>query len=265
MGGVSRSSNRQMSSKIMHGEGEQIFKVLPERVLSNLRYSGSENALVWNLVYPLATQGLSLTSILDLEPLWGTPSLNLADDDLIPYFWGYSVEGKQLTGLDHVLDVIDGPGLQTEVDLFLVGRKNIILVEAKHLSTLGSCARFSNERCPEVHPQRFDEARACRYWERGEQNFSAQLTFGKRPAPGGKTIPCNRHYQLARTLLVGQSLAARLNLDLHLWLLLPRSRWRALQKAWMDFCDNVKDETTWRRLRVLAWEDIESITNTRLP
>jgi hypothetical protein len=249
----------------MHGESEPIFSALPERVLGNLRYPGSENALVWNMVYPLASPELSLTSILALNPLWGTPTLQLPEDKLIPYFWGYSVDGQFLPELKNILDEIDGPGLQSEVDLFLVGENNLILAEAKHLSTMGRCSRFSNGRCPEVHPQRFQTASACRYWEHGEQNFSRQLLFGNRPAPGGKNIPCNRHYQLGRTLLVGRALAARLKLDLHVWLLIPRSRWRAIQKPWMDFCDRVKDEALWRRMRVISWEDVQSIRGSRLP
>jgi hypothetical protein len=60
-------------------------------------------------------------------------------------------------------------------------------------------------------------------------------------------------------LLVGTSLATRLRLQLHLWLIVPRGRWRSFEKDWLDFSDRVRDDKLWRRLRVIAWEDVREL------
>ena len=120
--------------RILVGTEEPIFSVLPDRVISNLRNEASENALVWNLMYPIAQPTITMSALLGLRPLWGTPSLKFIDEPLEPYYWGFNVNGQRLEGLDQTLDTIDGAGNQTEVDLFLLGESNLILVEAKHQS-----------------------------------------------------------------------------------------------------------------------------------
>jgi len=244
------------AARLLGGTGEPIFSVLPERVLANLRRQGSENALVWNLVYPRARPRISLREWLAVPPLWGTARFEAAEDELLPYFWGYSVDGRRLHGLDECLGRLDGPGLQTEVDLFLLGSANLVLVEAKHLTTADRCRRYANRRCPEVHPETVGSGGTCRYWTSPGAQFSTALDFGTRPEPGGKAPACSRHYQLARTLMLGRLLAERLSRILHLWLIMPRLRWHLLQTTWLDFVDRVRDAEQWRRLRVLAWEDV---------
>lgn len=250
------------AARLLGGMGEPIFGVLPERVLANLRQQGSENALVWNMIYPRAQPTLSLREWLAMPPLWGTTGLDVPEDALLPYFWGYGVNGRRLQGLDECLDRLDGPGLQTEVDLFLLGSANLVLVEAKHLTTAGRCRRYANRRCPEIHPEAVGTGEACRYWDNPGAQFSMALDFGTRPQPGGKAPPCSRHYQLARTLLLGQLLAERLSRILNLWLIMPRQRWHLLQTTWLDFADRVRDPAQWRRLRVLAWEDVAGLTGS---
>ncbi len=39
------------------------------------------------------------------------------DDALLPYFWGFDVDGERLPELDPVLVEVDGPGNKTEIDL----------------------------------------------------------------------------------------------------------------------------------------------------
>lgn len=244
------------SKRILAGEEEAIFGALPQRVLANLRISGSENALVWNLVYPLGPQ-ISLQRMLSIRPLWGTAALEADDDALRPYFWGYGIDGEVLPGLEQSLDQVDGPGLQTEVDLFFLGERSLILAEAKNLSGLGRCSRFLKQRCPEIHPS--PEENTCRYWESQLTPFENWLDFGKRPQPEDPAPPCSQHYQLGRTLLVGAQLARLLERDLYLWLIMPRGRWAGFRRTWKDFSDRVADEQLWRRMRVLAWEDLQDM------
>lgn len=247
-------------NRILSGIGEAIFDSLPERVLENLRYPASENALVWNLTYPLAQPRVSFTRLLALRPLWGTPALDHLEDEMVPYFWGYNLDGGRLPRLDETLIQVDGPGHQTEVDLLLMGERNLVLVECKHMSGLGRCGRFARGRCPEVHGEG-RELEPCRYWHRPEARFETHLDFGPQPCKASGSPPCNRHYQLARTLLVGIHLAAGLDRLLHLWLITPRKRWRSLERGWLDFCERLRDDDLWRRLRVLAWEDIATLTS----
>jgi len=210
---------------------------------------------LWNLVYPRAQPNLSLRSLLELSPLWGS-HLGLGDEGLRPYYWGFDVSGERLDGLDFVLEAVDGSGQQTEVDLFLLGERQLVLVEAKRSGGLGRCGRYLTARCPEIHLQ---GQPGCRYWEIRAALFSEALAFGSRPAPGADSPPCNQHYQLARTLKVGRALAAELNRQLHLWLWVPRARWRALEADWLDFADRVTEAAIWRHLRVLDWEAIRKL------
>jgi hypothetical protein len=257
-------SIRDFSSKsrILNGSGEAIFSALPNQVLANLRHSGSENALVWNLIYPLAKPTINLTPLMALAPLWGTLDLNLTNKilELEPYYWGFNIDGEPLPALASILERIDGSGPKTEIDLFLAGKTDIVLIEAKHLSGLGRCSRYAKHRCPQIHLSEEDRTRSCRYWQPGEQAFGLHLEFGSRPMPGDHSPACSRHYQLARTLLVGAALAKELGLHFHLWLILPRSRWRSMEKTWIDFAERVRDECLWRNMRVLAWEDVQSLS-----
>src|SRR4030042_670315 len=104
---------------ILAGQDEGIFRVLPQTVIDNLRRPASENALVWNLLYPQARPTLSLRSLLSLRPLWGSALAEEPDESLTPYFWGYTISGERLDTLDDALDSGGGPGEQTEEDCFL--------------------------------------------------------------------------------------------------------------------------------------------------
>ena len=86
------------------------------------------------------------------------------------------------------------------------------------------------------------------------------LEMGDRPTPGSVSPPCNQHYQLARTLLVGSALARELNLELHMWLVTTRRGWRSFERSWLDFVGRIRDDNLWRRLRVLTWEDLDRLT-----
>jgi hypothetical protein len=237
----------------MAGSQEPVFDVLPRRIIDDLTKPQSESSLLWNTIYPRAQPTLALAEILDQRPLWGTAA-ELDDDALIPYYWGFDQAGKRLQGLDSALDMIDGAEQQTEVDLFLLGAQQLVLVEAKRSGGLGRCARYMSERCPEVHIDG-----ACRYWELDRARFASALEFGARPVPEADPPPCNRHYQLARTLLVGLALSKKIDRRLHLWLILPRARWRALEADWLDFVGRIRDAGLWRRLRVYAWENIRQL------
>lgn len=240
------------------GIEEGIFDVLPQRVLDNLRRTASENALVWNLIYPLARPGIPIQSVLALRPLWGTPSLREDEDSLQPFFWGYAISGQRLPELDSTLQDINGPGPQTEVDLFLVGRNNLVLVEAKNRSGLGRCSRYQKGHCPEILEEGVS-AQPCRYWNAPEARFGDLLDLEPKPTPEGPPPACSTHYQLARTMLVGRELARRTQKRLHVWMILPRKRWGTLQRTWTDFCDRLRDDAIWRRMRVLAWEDVRDL------
>lgn len=238
---------------VLAGSDEPVFRVLPQRVLEDMKRTNSESALVWNLIYPRAQPTLGMAQLLSLPPLWGS-KLEAVADNLVPFYWGYNQTGDRLPGLDQVLNSIDGPGPQTEVDLFLLGDRELVLIEAKHMAGLGRCARYGSDRCPEVHPNTSEET--CRYWETEGSLFSSSIDFGPRPDSEKSSPPCNRHYQLGRTVLVGNALARRQNRRLNLWLVIPRKRWGAIARDWIDFTDRLKDNQLWQRLRVLAWEDI---------
>lgn len=199
-----------------------------------------------------------MAALLSLRPLWGTSSLDLEDDFLRPYFWGYAISGHELQGLRQALERINGPGPRTEVDVILTGKRNLVLVEAKNRSGLGRCSRYQGGRCPEAQRDEA-ELQACRYWDVPEVLFSDVLEIGSRPVHDGPTPACSTHYQLARTLLVGRELAARDSKLLHLWLIVPKRRWSSLRRTWTDFGDRLRDDGLWRRLRVLAWEDVQGL------
>jgi hypothetical protein len=247
----------------LQGASELIFDRLPESVLDNLRRPASENALLWNLIYPLARPALSLGRLLSLPPVWGTAAREANEDELRPYFWGYSLEGERLPHLDEASAAVDGKGNGTQVDLFLAGSHNLILVEAKHLAGFGRCTRYARGRCPEIHRDELAAGDTCRYWESGAGEFSAGLDFGARPQPDSPMPPCAAHYQLARTLTLGAWLAQRSSLRLHLWVILPRSRWRSTERIWIDFVGRVRDESIWRDCRVLAGEDVRDLAARR--
>jgi hypothetical protein len=262
MGGFDLSRQRSYSisklkSKILFGENETIFSELPNNVLANLRHPGSENALLWNIMYPLSQPFVSLGSLLSISPLWGTANIKLSEDALEPYFWGFGISGEKLPGLDGVLERIDGAGPKTEVDLILRGKTNLIFVEAKHLSGLGRCSRYLNHRCPEIHAADMWEKEVCRYWEPGEQEFRRLLNFGERPRTGDPPPPCNQHYQLARTIVLGDALAREYQMELSLWMLVSKMKWRSIERTWLDFTGRIREDDLWRRMRVIAWEDLK--------
>jgi hypothetical protein len=248
---------------VLVGLDEPIFHALPAGVLANMATQGSESALLWNVFYPLARPTISLSDLIALRPLWGT---TLPPDDyrdqLVPYFWGYAVGGERLADLDPALDLVDGGGPRTEVDLFLRGTSHLVVVEAKNLAVPGRCSRFASGRCPEVHRDEGDDVKiGCRYWEIEGARFDPALDFGERPVPGVESPACDRHYQLARTLLVGKALADRLGLSLHMWLVTPMRSWPGLERGWLDFAGRVREESTWRQLRVLPWKDIRALAH----
>lgn len=247
-------------SRLWAGSDEPIFGVLPGTVLDNFYNPHAENALLWNLIYPRAQPTLPLVELLGRVPLWGTPyPEELKEERPLPYYWGFGQDGSRLAELDDVLIHVDGPGPKTEIDLLLRGQRLLIAVEAKRNGDFGRCARYVGGRCPEVHGSGEGGDAVCRYWEPGAAQFVAQLIMGARPGPETLNPACNLHYQLARTLLIGKSLAVRLGLQFALWVFLPRKRWRALEKTWLDFTERVRDDQLWRMMRVLSWEQVEQI------
>lgn len=267
---------------VQAGAAEPIFGHLPQRVLHDLSHRRSESALLWNSFYLRATPRIALGDLLALPRLWGSHSPEIADS-LAPFYWGFNLSGERLPELDSALAEIDGPGAGTEVDLFLLGDSELVLIEAKAGAGLGRCSRYGAERCPEIHgtgeqysggllylgdgalseddPSLQDRhaPEPCRYWEPGPARFSDLLELGLRPTPESAAPPCDRHYQLSRSLLLGQRLAERLGRSLHLWLLLPERRWPRLQRDWLDFVERVRSTELWRRLRVLSWEAFRSL------
>lgn len=246
---------------ILSGEEEGAFARLPETVIANLRRPNSENARLWNAFCPRPGRALTLRRVLAVPPLWGTAEPDAPHDVLEPYFWGYHASGRRLEGLDEALAAVDGQGPRTEVDMILRGTQHLVLVEAKNLSALGRCGRYQRRTCPEVHRSAEHWLDSCRYWEVSAALFLTHLDLGPRPGPGTLRPPCAGHYQLARTLLVGQALAAHLDLTLYVWVLLPRERWRSLERTWLDFVGRVRDPDLWRRMRVVGWEDMAAWTS----
>jgi hypothetical protein len=249
-----RSPLDSLPRRILSGGEERIFSVLPPRVLENLRNQASENALLWNLIYPLARPDLSLAGFLSLRPLWGTAWSG--EDSLKPYFWGFGLDGEPLEDLQGAVKTLGGGESTIEADLVLVGAANVVVVEAKHLGNPGRCGRYARGRCPEVHVENVPPGATCRYWEVAEASFSSALDFGPRPTPQVERPPCSAHYQLGRTLLLAAALGARLGLAPHLWLIVPTTRWRRLEAGWLDFAERVRNPEMWRRLRVLDWEAV---------
>jgi hypothetical protein len=262
-----------LPKKILAGHDEPIFDKLSPDLVANLRSPRSENALIWNLIYPQARPGLSFARLSAIRPLHGTPLPATAEDTLIPYFWGWSIEGSRMEGLDEVGGSIDGG--QTEADLLLLGRDNLVLVEAKRFSGFGRCGRYLAERCPEIHryaqrapsdeleavdpmsePHAESEAGECPYWSEPVARFDNLLDFGPRPDPSSSAPACSRHYQLARLLILGSTLAARLGRTFHLWGVVPQNEWKRLRPDWEDFVERLRDERVWRRARVLSWEEV---------
>jgi hypothetical protein len=251
---------RWLPKQVISGENEGLFSVLPESVLTNFLNPTSENALLWNVIYPLAQPTIAMMDLLNIRPLWGNPNEeSKADDDLTPYYWGFGVDGVRLQKLDDVLLMIDGSGPKTEVDLYFLGERNLILVESKRKSGFGRCSRFTRRRCPEMHLPAGDDWLPCRYWEDEKSRFTSHLAMGPRPKPDSESPTCNRHYQLGRTLTIGRELADLLEREFQLWVFTPRSHWSKLEKDWLDFTERVEDDSLWRRLRVIAWEDIQKI------
>jgi len=261
-GDGNNDERRWLPRQVISGEGERIFSVLPESVLTNFLNPTSENALLWNVIYPLAQPTIALMDLLNIRPLWGNPNKeNETDDALTPYCWGFDVDGARLLMLDDVLLIIDGSGPKTEIDLFFLGERNLILVESKRKSGFGRCSRFTRRRCPEMHLSVGDDRSPCRYWDVEKSRFTSHLAMGMRPRPDSESPTCNRHYQLARTLTIGHELAGQLGREFHLWAFTPRSLWSKLEKDWLDFAERIQDDSLWRRLRVIAWEDIQDMAS----
>lgn len=278
---------------VQSGAEEPVLRQLPQRVLHDLGRRGTESALLWNRIYARATPHIALADLLELPRLWGS-SLAPIDDHLEPYYWGFNLAGQRMDELDAASSEVDGPGASTEVDLFLLGSSELLLIEAKTNASPGRCSRYAGGRCPEIHGAPSSDAGAslergsnqpaagggepatvrgrralgghetpdlepCRYWEAEQARFSHWLDFGPRPAPETAAPPCDRHYQLGRTLLLGLRLAERLNRRMHLWLLLPERRWSQLQPTWLDFVERVRPAELWRRMRVISWEALGSL------
>ncbi len=258
--GMSKKQVRPLARRILHGEQEQIFEVLPQSVISNFTHSQSENALLWNRFYPLCSPYVSWKRLAGVRLVWGTANdgNTVEDDALTPYFWGFSIEGGRLRGLDQVLEAVDGPGPKTEIDLILVGERRLVVVEVKHMSSPGRCARYQTGRCPEIHSAGDRSDTPCQYWEPGPGLMADVLEMDARPTLDTASPPCNQHYQLARTLLVGSALAKQLDVELHMWLITTSRGWRSIERSWLDFAGRVRDDQLWRRMRVLTWENLST-------
>jgi hypothetical protein len=255
-----QKTGKPVSRRILAGEEESIFGVLPQDLLGNLFKPASETAIVWNLIYPRARPTLSLASWMAIAPLAGTPSLR-EEDELTPFFWGHGVDGERLQVLEEALRRVDGGEARTEVDVILMGSRNVVVIEAKNLASLGRCTRYQHGRCPEIHrpPIAPGVVAFCRYWEGRTSRFTEHLEFGNRPTPNQVGPLCNRHYQLGRVLLVGNAIASLLDKQLHLWLLTSRKRWPALKGDWEDFTGRIRNDGLWRRSRALAWEQVATV------
>lgn len=221
-----------------------------------MRRPGSESAAIWNAFYPFAHSGVDGREWHELPRLWGTDAFDRQDDRLTPFFWGLDVEGLPLDGLAEANEAIAGREDRLEVDLILRGEAHLIAIEAKVDAGPGRCGRYHSGRCPEVHATEG----ACRYWEPGPAAFDPRLEFGSRPVADQLEAPaCSLHYQLARSLLLVERLGESQGVLPYLCLLIPRRRWASIRPAWLDFADRVRDEAVWRRMRVLAWEDLEAL------
>lgn len=248
-----RAASAPRPSGVLSGQDEAIFRVLSEEVVRNMRM-GSESAAVWNAFYPFADGGIEAESWFRLPRLWGTETLEAEADVLTPYFWGFRMDGIPMPGLGDAVETIAGREDRLEVDLFLLGSQSLVGVEAKLGSDPGRCGRYETGKCPEVHVV----GAPCRYWEDGASRFSNLLVIGERPRPEDELRPpCSTHYQLARTLVLTQSMADSRGIAAHVCLLVPRSRWSGLQATWLDFVERILDDGLWQRLRVIAWEDLE--------
>jgi hypothetical protein len=250
-----RPASAPRPSGVLSGQDEAIFRILSEEVVRNMR-AGSESAAVWNAFYPFADRGIDAQAWFGLPRLWGSEILEVEADVLIPYFWGIRSDGSPMPGLADVIEAIAGRDDRLEVDLFLRGDRSLVAVEAKLGSGPGRCGRYESGRCPEIHVA----SDPCRYWVDGPAEFSALLEFGARPQPGEEPRPpCSVHYQLARTLLLTQRMAASWGLAAHLCLLVPRPRWASLQATWLDFVERIRDDGLWQNLRVIAWQDLGTL------
>jgi hypothetical protein len=244
-----------------------------------MRRARDESAVLWNVLYPRAQPHLSLRELLALRPLWGTPvEPDVPDDALQPFYWGFSVNGERLSELHAALEAVAGRKDLLEVDLLLVGRSNLVVIEAKNLASAGQCGRYLRGRCPEIHrlsatlPPRplpaersaegvdsSGDSRGCRYWEDPSAPFGRLFDFGPRPSPESERPACADHYQLARCLLLARELGGRIRRKPHLWLVVPQARWPEIYPTWLSFAERVADDADWRGLRVLAWEAIQTL------
>lgn len=255
-----RGTNAPPPAGITSGEREPIFSHLSEEIVRNMRQPGSESSAIWNAFYPFAHAGVESRAWHGVPRLWGTPAVDPGDDRLTPYFWGLDVEGRPMDGLAAAIGAIAGRDDRLEVDLILRGQRGIVVVEAKADAEPGRCGRYLGGRCPEVH----QVGEACRYWEPGAAGFWPRLDFGPRPAADlADAPPCSHHYQLGRTLLLAEHLGGALGLVPYLCLLIPRRRWPSIRSTWLDFAERVREEDAWRRLRVMAWEDLRVLVRSK--
>lgn len=251
-----RGASAPTPAGIAAGDREPIFSRLSEEIVQNMRRPGSESAAIWNAFYAFAHTGIEARAWYGLPRLWGTAVVVPQDDRLTPYFWGLDVEGRPLEGLARSIEEIAGREDRLEVDLILKGANHLIAVEAKVDAEPGRCGRYLSGRCPEVH----QVGSPCGYWEPGPGRFDAHLDFGLRPIADMEEGPaCSEHYQLGRTLLLVERLARQTGAAGSVCLLIPRRRWAAIRTTWLDFVDRVRDDGLWRRLRVLAWEDLKGL------
>ncbi len=245
---------------ILAGEQEGAFDHLPETVIANLRRPHSENARLWNTFYPRPGDGLRLEQLLSITPLWGSAPDAGNADRLEPYFWGVHPSGRELEGLSEALDEVDGPGPRTEIDLLLRGTSNLVVIEAR-TSARSAGAGGISARC------------APRSISRRSTGSTAAGT-GRCLRPGSivcsisgpDQVPVRRPRRARGTISWhapswwGMRWRGRTQLRLHVWVLVPRNRWPALERTWLDFVEGVRDPDLWRRLRVVAWDQVRSAT-----
>lgn len=237
----------------------------PKRTKKKLQSAHGEDVRTWNTIYGRWALRSRLADLGLVQSLDGAPPATISGA-IAPYFWGFHPGGGRLGGLDETLAAMEnyrdgrGEGQKTEFDVLLVGREDLVCIEAKNEAEFGRCSRYDGKECPELHltGRKRDY---CQYWHADRPaSIPDLLTFGDRPtaAPDAAEPLCARHYQLMRNLVVGQALADRLCLRLHAWAVIQAGSWNHCGGRWSEFKASVRNLELHARLRIVTWEALEA-------